>query len=37
MARPGMLEKVMSAAEGHEPPQTPGPNREQMLKVLSGG
>lgn len=36
MARPGMLEKVMSAAEGQEPPGTPGPNREQILKVLSG-
>jgi hypothetical protein len=36
LARPGMLERVMSAAEGHEPPVTPGPDREQILKVLSG-
>src|SRR5579864_5619058 len=35
MARPGMLEKVMAAAEGREPPETPGPSREQTLKILS--
>ena len=36
MARPGMLEKVMAAAEGHELPPTLGPTREQTLKILSG-
>jgi 2-polyprenyl-6-methoxyphenol hydroxylase-like FAD-dependent oxidoreductase len=36
MARPGMAEKVMAVAEGREPPETPGPNREQTLKILSG-
>jgi hypothetical protein len=36
MARPGMFEKVMTAAEGHDLPETPGPTREQTLKILSG-
>jgi 2-polyprenyl-6-methoxyphenol hydroxylase-like FAD-dependent oxidoreductase len=35
MARPGMYERVIAAAEGRETPETPGPNREQMLKILS--
>lgn len=36
MARPGMFEKVMAAAEGHDVPVTPGPTREQTLKILTG-
>jgi len=35
MARPGMFEKVMNAAEGRELPDTPGPSREETLKILS--
>jgi hypothetical protein len=34
MARPGMLEKVMTAAAGHEPPVTPGPTRPETLSLL---
>ena len=35
MARPGMMEKVMSAAEGREPPPIPPPRRDELLKVLA--
>jgi hypothetical protein len=35
MARPGMLDKVMSAAEGREPPPMPGPRRDELLKILA--
>jgi 2-polyprenyl-6-methoxyphenol hydroxylase-like FAD-dependent oxidoreductase len=36
MARPGMIEKVMAAAEGRDMPETPGPTREEVLKVIAG-
>lgn len=35
MMRPGMIDKVMAAAEGREPPETEGPDREQLLKILA--
>jgi 2-polyprenyl-6-methoxyphenol hydroxylase-like FAD-dependent oxidoreductase len=34
MARPGMLDKVRTAAAGQEPPQTPGPSRAEILALL---
>ena len=36
MARSGMIEKVMAAAEGRDMPEIPGPSREETLKVLGG-
>ena len=35
MTRPGMIDRVLAAAEGREPQETPGPDREQLLKILA--
>jgi hypothetical protein len=34
MSRPGMIEKVMTASAGREPPPIPGPTRAELLEVL---
>jgi 2-polyprenyl-6-methoxyphenol hydroxylase-like FAD-dependent oxidoreductase len=36
LARPGMIEKVMDTASGREMPETPGPSREELLRILAG-
>jgi len=36
MSRPGMIEKVMKAAEGKDLPPMSEPSRDQLLKILAG-
>ena len=35
MARPGMVERILALGEQHEPVRPPGPDREQLLALLS--
>jgi hypothetical protein len=35
LARPGMFEKVIAAADGKEPFVPPGPTREELLALLA--
>ena len=35
LARPGMFEKVIAAADGKEPTKLPGPNRQELLELVS--
>jgi hypothetical protein len=34
IARPGMIDKVKTAAEGREMPPPPGPSRARMLEII---
>jgi hypothetical protein len=35
MARPGLIERMMEVAGAHEPVVTPGPSRDDVLRLVA--
>ena len=35
IGRPGFVERLVAAAEGHEPPRFPGPTRQELLELVA--